>query len=88
MMRAAVVELDDGTREWFDDVRQAYHYAKEQEQKRRHSVEYLAIANDFDSMDTDVMVLRGQELRITLRSVDNIQGWITGSRNELESQEY
>lgn len=72
-MRYTIVELDDGTQEFFERPAEGFRYAKQQEDKRRHSVEYIAIGEFYAE---DGVVYRGQALRIMLRTVDNVTGWI------------
>jgi hypothetical protein len=79
-MRFIVVELDDGTQEFFDRSSDAFRYAKQHEDKRRHSVDYVAIGEFYDD---DGVVFRGQNLRMMLRATDNVVGWIRHGSNPL-----
>lgn len=81
-MRFTVVELDDGTQEFFERPVDGWRYAKEQEDKRRHSVEYLAVG-EFYNDDNEGVVYTGQTLRIMLRATDNVTGWVKYGSNSL-----
>jgi hypothetical protein len=72
-MILVVVELDDGEQEFFDSPIEGFRFAKKKEQQRRHSVEYVAIGDFYEDEGT---VYSGQMLRMMLRSVDNISGWM------------
>lgn len=77
MTRFVVVELDNGTQEFFEDTWAAFKYAKENEDKVRHSVSYVAVGEFYTS---DGVVYRGNELRHILRTLD-VKTWIkAGSR--------
>jgi hypothetical protein len=79
-----VVELDSGDREFFYSASDALRYAKKHEEQRRHSVEYLAVAKG-ESIDGEITVYRGQELRFMIRSLNNVRAWIrTGAHYEEE----
>lgn len=86
-MRLVVVELDTGEQEYFDSTYEAFKYAREEETVRPHSVDFVAIG-EFETAD-DHVVYRGNELRILLRSLDNVQGWIRtgyGTLSGLDSE--
>jgi hypothetical protein len=72
-MRLVVVELDDGEQEFFDSPIEGFRFAKQKEKERKHSVEYVAIGEFYDD---DGTIYSGQMLRMMLRSVDNISGWM------------
>lgn len=78
-MKHVVVELEDGTQEFFDFVYDGFRFAKEQESKKRNSVEYVAIG---DFWEEDGEVYRGQRLRNTIRVLDEIQEWIKAQIND------
>lgn len=80
-MRYTIVELDDGTQEFFERPADGFRYAKQQEEKRKHSVEYLAVGEFYDA--DDGIVYRGQLLRTMLRTVDNVTGWIKSGSTRL-----
>jgi hypothetical protein len=68
-MKHVVVELDSGEQHFFDYVYDGLKFAKESEDKKRNSVEYLAVG---DFYVEDGVVYRGQRLRNLLRTVDDI----------------
>lgn len=80
-MRYTIVELDDGTQEFFERPADGFRYAKQQEERRRHSVEYLAVGEFYNT--DDGIVYRGQLLRTMLRTVDNVTGWIKSGATRL-----
>lgn len=82
-MRLVVVELDDGEQEYFESTYKAFKFAHEQEAVRPHSVDFVAIG-EFES-DDDHVVWRGNELRILLRSLDNVTGWIRTGYGTFQS---
>jgi hypothetical protein len=85
-MRLVVVELDTGEQECFDTTYEAFKYARKQETVRPHSVEFVAIG-EFQTAD-DHVVYRGNELRILLRSLDNVEGWLTaGYDGQVQSMD-
>jgi hypothetical protein len=44
-MKHVVVELENGEQSFFDYVYDGFKFAKEQEEKRRNSVDYVAIGD-------------------------------------------
>jgi hypothetical protein len=72
MSRFILVELDTGEQEFFDDTYSAFKYAKENEDKRRHSVEYVAIGEFYE---TEGIIYKGNQLRHLLRTLDE-KSWI------------
>lgn len=70
-----VVELENGDQTFFDSVYDGFLYAKDEENKQRNSVAYLAVGT-FWNEDDVARVYRGQQLRYLLRLIDNINGWI------------
>ena len=82
MSRMILVELDTGEQGFFDESREAFKFAQAKEVERTHSVEYVAIAENFDSLDVDITLIYGQELRLILRSVDNVNEWIKSGKTE------
>lgn len=73
-MRYIIVELEDGTQDFFDTTYEGFKYAKEHETRKPHSVAYVAVG-EFETED-DHVVYVGNVLRIMLRSLDNIHGWL------------
>lgn len=71
-MKHVVVELDSGEQEFFNFVYDGFKFAKEAENKKPNSVEYVAIGDFYEDLENSV-VYRGQRLRNTLRQLDNIQ---------------
>lgn len=71
-MRFIIVELDNGEQQFFDRMADGFRWAKEQEDKRRHSVEFVS---EFIN-DESIRMYTGQDLRWLLRSLDNVQAWI------------
>jgi hypothetical protein len=80
-MRFVLVELDTGEQEIFDTSYEGFKFAREQENRRRHSVEYLGV---FDEDVAEVTVWCGQSLRVLLRSLDNLRAWILDGRTSLQ----
>ena len=73
-MRWILVELDDGTQEFFSHLTDAFRYAKRQEERRRHSVEFVG-----DFYETHERIYSGQDLRWLLRSLDDVNQWMKSS---------
>ena len=71
-MRVVIVELANGEQQFFNRLADGFRFAKEQENKHRHSVDYVGSFDD----DENTMVFTGQSLRWLLRSVDNLPMWI------------
>jgi hypothetical protein len=81
----AVVELDDGEQEFFDTPYQAFKFAQKAEQRKTHSVEFVAIGQFYSE---DGRIYRGQQLRHLLRTLDNVQGWLKAQLDaELNANE-
>lgn len=80
-MRIVVVELDTGDQEYFDTTYDAFKFAREKEAVRPHSVDFVAVG-EFETED-DHIVWRGQDLRLMLRSLDNVTGWIRAGYGEV-----
>jgi hypothetical protein len=78
-----LVELDNGTQEFFETAYDGFKFAKEEEARRRGSVEYVAVGEFYDQEGSIYM---GQELRHLLRSLDNVHGWLKAQR-EAEAYE-
>lgn len=78
-MKHVVVELESGEQLFFDYVYDGFKFAKEQEDKKRNSVDYVAVG---DFWDEDGEVYRGQRLRNTLRILDDIQQWFKAQIDE------
>lgn len=76
MKKWIIVELDTGEQEFFDQLVDAFRFAKAQEKKRRHSVELVGEFNYDPRLDR---VYTGQDLRWILRSVDNVTTWMKSS---------
>jgi hypothetical protein len=72
-MKHVLVELDTGEQEFFESAYEGFKYAKEQEDKRRHSVDYIAIG---DFYKDEGIIYKGQSLRLLLRSLDSVQDWL------------
>lgn len=87
-MRHVVVELETGEQEFFSHAYDGFKFAKEQENKKRNSVDYVAIG---DFYEEDGVVYRGQKLRNTLRMLDDIDKWFKAQVDEdvydLDSRE-
>lgn len=81
MTRFALVELDNGRQEHFDSPYDAFKFAKEEEEKKRHSVEYVAVGDitQGNFYNQDGIVYRGQHLRYMIRLLDNVNLWIRNS---------
>lgn len=77
-MKHVLVELDTGEQEFFESTYEGFKYAKEQEAKRRHSVDYVAIG---DFYQDEGIIYKGQSLRLLLRTLDGTQEWIRASRD-------
>ncbi len=75
-----IVELDDGEQHFMETPYAGFKFAKEQEGRRKGSVEYIAIGEFYHE---DGMIYRGQELRHLLRSLDNVTGWL---RTQMEAE--
>lgn len=73
-MKLVVVELDTGEQEYFETSYDAFRFARLKETERPHSIEFVAVG-EFLTAD-DHVVYRGNELRILLRSMDNVTQWI------------
>jgi hypothetical protein len=84
-MKFVVVELDTGEQEFFENSYQAFAFARKHEAVRPHSVDYVAIGG-FETED-DFVVWRGQELRLLLRSLDNIRGWVRAGRDQISAMD-
>jgi hypothetical protein len=78
-----LVELDDGVQEFFETAYDGFKFAKEAEQRRRGSVEYVAVGEFYESEGS---IYAGQELRHLLRSLDNVHGWLK-AQHEAETHE-
>ncbi len=85
MANFILVELDSGEQEFFERPYDAFKYAKEKENLRHHSVEYLAIGNFYTEPG---VVYRGQELRHLLRSLDNTHAWIKAQLEKTDEETY
>ena len=77
MYRFILVELDTGEQEFFEDTYSAFKFAKEHEDKRRHSVEYVAVGEFYSESG---VVYRGNQLRHILRTLD-VNQWIRAGSN-------
>ena len=83
-MKIVLVELANGDQEYFESTRDALLFAKEKEAQEKNSVDLVAMTTDNDLID--VTILYGQELRLMLRSVDNLTGWLKSGAREEEQQ--
>lgn len=72
MARFIIVELESGEQMFFDRLSDGFRYAKTQEDRKRHSVEYIGTFTDAEPIN----IYKGQYLRWILRSVDNVDEWI------------
>lgn len=76
-MHWVIVELDSGEQHYFNRLADGFRYAKEQESKRRHSVEFVG-----DFYEYNEQVYSGQNLRWLLRSLDNVSTWMKRSNGD------
>lgn len=76
------VELTSGEQFFTDTPYEAFRFAKQQELRKRNSVEYVAIGQFYDDQANE-RVYKGQHLRYILRSLDNVQGWL---KAQLEAE--
>lgn len=72
----AFVETTNGEQEFFETPYAAFRHAKQQEERKRNSVEYVAVGSFYGDEETEGRVYRGQHLRYILRSLDDVQGWL------------
>ena len=72
MCNFVIVELDTGDRQFFERLSDGFRYAKTQESRRHHSVEFVGLFSEDDVLG----IYQGQELRWLLRSVDNVKQWV------------
>jgi hypothetical protein len=82
-MKIVVVELDTGEQEFFDRPTDAFRYARDQEDIRHNSVEYVAVGEFWG--DTPDHVYCGQSLRTLIRTVDNLNGWVKSGKNDIQA---
>jgi hypothetical protein len=75
----SLVELEDGTQEFFDSPYFAFLFAKIHEDASTNSVSYVAVGDFWNDVG---MVYRGQELRYLLRAIDNTKSWLKDSSEE------
>ena len=81
-----VVELDSGIQEFFESSYEGFVYAKEQESRKKNSVEYIAIGEFYSA---DGRIYKGNQLRHMLRMLDNVKGWVRAGctyRNDTDSR--
>ena len=71
----AFVETTNGEQEFFETPYAAFRFAKQQESRKRNSVEYVAIGQ-FYGDDEIERVYKGQRLRYILRALDDVHGWL------------
>jgi hypothetical protein len=79
-MRWVLVELDDGTQEFFDALYDGLAYARKIEDRRAHSVEHVIVVDGVEHDEQTFHVYKGQELRYLLRALDNTYQWLKTTR--------
>lgn len=71
-MKIVFAELESGEQEFFERLADALDWARTMEEKKRHSVDYVAVG---DTDSDELIVYKGQDLRNRLRAGD-LRKWI------------
>lgn len=94
MPRQSFVELSSGEQHYFDQVYDAFKFAKVQEAQETNSVELVAVGGDIKGPEDELIffmdqitIYRGQRLRHLIRSLDNVQTWVKTQIEECKNAE-
>ena len=81
-MKIVIVETENGEQEFFDTFSAGLRFVRLEENKKHHSVEYLAMGDE----DNDLIVYRGLTLRQLMRSCDNEILWIRAGVDLIDDE--
>lgn len=94
MPKQSFVELESGEQHYFDQVYDAFKFAKAQEELERNSVALVAVGDDYQAADDEliffmdqVTIYRGQRLRHLIRTIDNVSTWIRTQIEQTNAEE-